>query len=59
MQKEEFSASEMMDVIGKKFLYRKFSDFNLQLNEFYDHQILKKKSEDIFSFNLSKREKEN
>ncbi|KAM0674405.1 Origin recognition complex subunit 2 [Gurleya vavrai] len=60
---EEFCEENVVDnnefliKVGKKFFIKQLSVLNQLLVEFYDHKILKKKSENEFFINLSKMEK--
>lgn len=53
---ELITFDELVKKIGKKYLITKIQKMKEHLNEFFDHEILKKKNENEFLINLSKTE---
>lgn len=48
---------DLMQTVGKKFLYRKISEVNNHLGEFYDHDKIKRRDDNSFEFQISTRDK--
>lgn len=57
MNQNFVSFVDLMKKVGKKFLYTKISDLNQHLVEFYDHNIIKRKEESGFTFEITTKEK--